>query len=200
MRRLCNQTAFPCLVTVVRVAEVGEPVRASFGEGFEAYAAGDMARLTRLASMLTLDNDNARDLVQETLIRVGCAWNRIDRDGNPAGYATTTLTRLVWRQSSRRRAESALLTQHAATQTGTTPPDDFQRVDDAASLRAAMQQLGVRQRAVLVLRFYNDMSEAEVARTLGCSVGTVKSQTARGLANLRAHLRRELSQRDGRGD
>lgn len=168
-------------------------MRASFGEGFEAYAAADMARLTRLAAMLTPDRESARDLVQETLVKVGCAWSRIDRDGSPGGYATTTMSRLAWRQSARSRTELSLLHRHTPTE---STPDDFRRIDDAATLRAAMQSLGARQRAVLVLRFYSDLSEAECARTLECSVGTIKSQTARGLANLRAHLQRETQQFD----
>jgi len=91
-----------------------------------------MARLTRLASMLTRDRESAHDLVQETLVRVGCAWNRIDRDGSPSGYATTTMSRLAWRQSARSRTEWTLLNRHAPTETA---PDDFSRVDDAMSLR-----------------------------------------------------------------
>lgn len=165
----------------------------TFGAGFEAYAVGDTPRLTRLAALLTRDRDSAHDLVQETLVRVGCAWSRIDRDGNPAGYATTTMSRLAWRQSARSRAELSLLTRHVATE---TTPDGFGRVDDAAILGAAMRKLGPRQRAVLVLRFYLDLSEAEAARSLGCSVGTVKSQTARGLANLRTTMQRSTQQLD----
>ncbi len=168
-------------------------MRSSFGEGFEAYAVSDMPRLTRLAAMLTGDRLSARDLVQETLVQVGCAWSRIDRDGSPGGYATTTMSRLAWRQSARSRTELSLLRRHAPAETS---PDDFTRVDDAAALRSGMNALGARQRAVLVLRFYSDLSEAEVARTLECSVGTVKSQTARGLANLRAHLQRSTQQFD----
>jgi len=95
------------------------------------------------------------------------------------------MSRLAWRQSARSRTELSLLRRHAPAETS---PDDFTRVDDAAALRAGMNALGARQRAVLVLRFYSDLSEAEVARTLECSVGTVKSQTARGLANLGANL------------
>lgn len=177
----------------MKVAEVGDTVRSNFGEGFETYAVGDMARLTRLASMLTRDRESARDLVQETLVRVGCAWSRIDRDGSPGGYATTTMSRLAWRQSARSRTELALLHRHTPAE---STPDDFKRIDDAATLGAAMRQLGARQRAVLVLRFYNDLSEAEVARILECSVGTVKSQTARGLANLRTHLQSTTQQFD----
>jgi RNA polymerase sigma factor (sigma-70 family) len=99
-----------------------------------------------------------------------------------------TMSRLAWRQSARSRAELSLLTRHVATE---TTPDDFGRVDDAALLGAAMRKLGPRQRAVLVLRFYLDLSEAEAARSLGCSVGTVKSQTARGLANLRTTMQQQ---------
>jgi RNA polymerase sigma-70 factor (sigma-E family) len=169
----------------VRIAEVAVPVRSSFGDGFEAYAVADMPRLTRLASMLTRNADAARDLVQETLVRVGVAWERIDRDGNPAGYANTTMSRLAWRQDQRRRTELSLLSRHRPVEEVSA---EFARVDDASQLGQAMTLLGARQRAVLVLRFYCDLSEAEVARSLGCSAGTVKSQTARGLANLRRHL------------
>ncbi len=112
-------------------------MEASFGEGFEEYAVGDMARLTRLASMLTRDRDSTHDLVQETLVRVGCAWSRIDRDGSPSGYATTTMSRLAWRQSARSRTEWTLLNRHAPTQ---TTPDDFSRIDDASALRTAMRR------------------------------------------------------------
>ncbi len=170
------------------VAQVGDTVEASLGEGFEEYAVGDMPRLTRLASLLTRDRDSAHDLVQETLVRVGCAWSRIDRDGNPSGYASTTMSRLAWRQSARSRTEWTLLNRHAPTETA---PDDFSRIDDASALRAAMHKLGARQRAVLVLRFYSDLSETAVAQMLGCSVGTVKSQASRGLANLRTHLQED---------
>lgn len=163
-------------------------VRSDFGEGFEEYAAGDMARLTRLAAMLTRDHHAAHDLVQETLVRVGSAWSRIDSDGNPSGFATTTMSRLAWRLSARRRAERSILTRHAPAE---TTPDAYGQVDDASALQSAMRRLGPRQRAVLVLRFYLDLSEAEVARSLGCSVGTVKSQTSRGLANLRDQLHQQ---------
>jgi len=89
-------------------------VEASFGEGFEEYAVGDMARLTRLASMLTRDSD-----------------------GSPSGYVTTTMSRLAWRQSARSRTEWTLLNRHAPTQTA---PDDFSRIDDASALRTAMRR------------------------------------------------------------
>jgi len=161
------------------------PVR--FGEGFEAYAAGDMKRLLRLAAMLTGDPDDARDLVQETLVRVGSAWSRIDRSRDPAGYATTVMTRMAWRQRHRRRTELTLLSSKAPTE---PVNDGFGQVDDALALAAAMKRLGQRQRAVLVLRFYCDLSEQQIADMLGCSNGTVKSQSARGLANLRSHLHR----------
>ena len=161
--------------------------RVRFGEGFEAYAAADMKRLLRLAAMLTGDSDDASDLVQETLVRVGAAWSRVDRNRDPAGYATTVMTRLAWRQRRRRRTELSLLSSRASTE----PADGgFHQVDDAVSLADAMRRLGQRQRAVLVLRFYCDLSEQQIAQLLGCSTGTVKSQSARGLANLRAYLDR----------
>ena len=131
---------------------VGAP-RVAFGEGFEAYAAADMPRLLRLGAMLARDGDAARDLTQETLVRVGLAWSRIDRDGNPAAYATTTMSRLAWRQQGRRLTELRLLT--ARRHETRAYPDDFGRIADSDELRAAMASLGPPARgagAALLLR------------------------------------------------
>lgn len=165
--------------------EVAPVARTPFDAGFEEYAAGDLPRLGRLAAMLAPDRDSAHDLVQETLVKVGVAWPRVRCDGNPAAYANTTMSRLAWRMKERATKERSLLLRHRVT---TSVPAETHRIDDASELGAAMQALGSRQRAVLVLRFYCDLSVAETAATLGCSESNVKSQTARGLTNLRAHL------------
>lgn len=154
-----------------------------FGEEFAAWVEADSVRLRRLAGMLGGDRETAQDLLQETLVRVGLAWRRID--DRPGAYATTTMSRLAWRAHGRRRRESALLEQRAPRE----PVDGgFARVDDALGLGAAMARLGPRQRAVLVLRYHCDLSEEQIAEQLGCSRGTVKSQASRGLARLRELL------------
>ncbi len=158
----------------------------AFGTGFEAYAEADLGRLLRLARRLTATPDTAPDLVQETLVRVGLAWRRIDQD--PAAYATTVLTRLVWRQERRRVHEWRLLT---GRRVEAQQPDPYEVTHESDRLGAAMRGLGARQRAVLVLRFTYDLSVDETARVLGCTTGTVKSQTARGLARLRVLLDEE---------
>lgn len=168
---------------------------AGFGAGFVDYASGDMRRLQRLAYMLTGDVEDARDLVQETLLRVGLAWRRIDQDRSPGAYANKVMSRLVWRQ--RRRSKQVGELNPASVDVYMR--DEFTKVDDASLIRAAMRQLGPRQRAVLALRYYCDLSEAEIASTLECSPGTVKSQAARGLARLRASLQ-DLNAPQMRGD
>ncbi len=95
------------------------------------------------------------------------------------------MTRLAWRQQHRLRLEHLLRAGHPPS---ASLEGGYRQADDAALLGWAMRRLGSRQRAVLVLRFYCDLSEAQAAAVLGCSRGTVKSQTARGLANLRSCL------------
>lgn len=156
---------------------------AEFGEDFAAWMAADSVRLRRLAGMLGGDRETAQDLLQETLVRVGLAWRRIE--DQPGGYATTTMSRLAWRMHSRRRRERTELERQAPRE---RLDSAFDRVDDALGLGAAMARLGPRQRAVLVLRYHCDLSEEQIAEQLGCSRGTVKSQAARGLARLRELL------------
>jgi RNA polymerase sigma-70 factor (ECF subfamily) len=133
----------------------------------------------------------AEDLLQSALTKTYLAWGRIRDQNARESYVRTTLatTATSW---WRRRW-------HAEEATGTLP--DAAAVDDAAmrfderdALWRLVLDLPVRQRAVLVLRFYEDLSEAETARTLGLSPGTVKSHTSRALASLRAELVRTGAQ------
>ncbi|WP_327030926.1 SigE family RNA polymerase sigma factor [Micromonospora sp. NBC_01740] len=152
-------------------------------ESFRAYVSGRIAALSRAAWLLTGDQHQAEDLVQLTLVRVARHWERVSAAGDPEPYVRRTmytqhvsLWRRRWRDVDLRAdpPEQAM-------------PDGTASVARAMVVRAALGRLAPRQRAVLVLRFFEDLTEAETADALGCSVSTVKSQTRDALARLRAH-------------
>lgn len=148
---------------------------------FDAFVASSSDRLLRTAYLLCGDRGHAEDLVQTALMRTARQWRRA-RDF-PEAYARRTVVNLAkdrWRQRGRRPVEAPLDTDIAEPETDALGDRD-------ALLRAA-QRLPAGQRAVLVLRYFDDLSVEETAATLGCSAGTVKSQTARALGNLRAAL------------
>jgi RNA polymerase sigma-70 factor (sigma-E family) len=159
-------------------------VAADDGEGdFAAFVAARGPALLRLAVLLTADAETAQDLVQEALVRVLPRWPRVAATGNPEAYVRTTV-RNAWIDSWRRRRPEVVA----------EPPDHLVTGDDAdgpegaavgLSVEAALARLTARQRAVLVLRFYEDLTEVETARVLRCSVSTVKSQTRHALGRLR---------------
>jgi RNA polymerase sigma-70 factor (sigma-E family) len=127
------------------------------------------------------DRGAAEDLLQEVLERVYPRWHRIQ--GRPESYVRASLVHAAanhWRRRSRRVAEVPLEDAPAPAR-----PGPEQRIVDEDRVLRALHQLPPRMRAVLVLRYFDDMSEADVARALRCSVGTVKSQGSRGLARLR---------------
>jgi RNA polymerase sigma-70 factor (sigma-E family) len=148
--------------------------------GFTEFVRASSTALLRTAVLLAGgDRGHAEDLVQGVLERMYVRWDRID--GPPEAYARRALTHAAvnrWR-TRRRRPELPLLTRDVTAQ------DRAADVDLRDALVRALLTLAPRQRAVLVLRFLDDLPEEEVARALGCSVGTVKSQTSRGLAKLR---------------
>lgn len=150
------------------------------GQRFEDFVAASYGRLLRTAYLLTQDRPLAEDLVQTTLAKCWLAWRRIEND-DPMPYVHRTLvnTYTAW---WRRRWNTEYATEELP-QAG--EPGGQAGVDDQADLAAALRRLPRRMRAAIVLRFYEDLSEAETAQVLGCSVGTVKSQTSRALAKLR---------------
>jgi RNA polymerase sigma-70 factor (sigma-E family) len=134
------------------------------------------------------DRGAAEDLLQDVLERAYPRWRRI-RD-KPEPYLRAALANAAanrWRTRSRRVSEVPLDRATPPTRTG---PE--QHVVDHDQLVRALRQLPARMRAVLVLRFFDDMSEADIAKALRCSTGTVKSQTSRGLTRLREQLAGDL--------
>jgi RNA polymerase sigma-70 factor (sigma-E family) len=146
--------------------------------------------LLRLATLLAAGDPHlAEDLVQTALTRLYVAWWRVDRDQGPEAYCRRILVNAVvderrrpWRRSETSRAE---LPEVADPGTGSA--------EDRDAVRAALASLGPRMRAAVVLRHWLGYDVAECAALLGCSEGTVKSQTARGLDRLRALLSHDLT-------
>jgi RNA polymerase sigma-70 factor (sigma-E family) len=150
------------------------------GDDFDIFVRDTSTRLLRTAVLLTGDLSAAEDLVQEVYERVYVRWRHIR--GAPEPYARKALTNLVanrWR-SRGRRPEVALVDQHDRPD-----PDSADGFAIRDQLLVALQDLPPRQRAVLVLRYYEDLTEVQTAEVLGCSVGTVKSQASRALGKLR---------------
>jgi RNA polymerase sigma-70 factor (sigma-E family) len=146
--------------------------------GFEEWARARTPALLRAAFLLTGRQESAEDLTQDALLRVATAWGRI-RD-YPDAYARQVLYRLqVSRWRLRRPVETLVAApEHAGF-------DATGQVDVRVTLGKALGRLTPAQRAVLVLRYYEDLSEIETAAVLDCAVGTVKSQTHKALAALR---------------
>ena len=152
-------------------------------DAFEAFVAARSADLLRTAVLLTQDRGHAEDLLQTALVKAYRRWSRIDGE-DPYPYVRRILvtTAASWR---RLRATQELVSL-PAFDAGT--PDDTEAHAERDRLTAALGTLPPRMRAVLVLRYTEDLSEAATAEALGCSVHTVRSQTVRGLARLRAVL------------
>jgi RNA polymerase sigma-70 factor (sigma-E family) len=150
---------------------------------FEAFVAARSDDLLRTAILLTSDRGHAEDLLQTALVRAYRRWSRIAA-ADPYPYVRRILVTAAaswWRQ----RSTQEIVALPAVDLAG---PDDTEAVADRERLADALAELPPRMRAVLVLRYAEDLSEAATAETLGCSIHTVKSQTSRGLARLRTLL------------
>jgi RNA polymerase sigma-70 factor (sigma-E family) len=143
-------------------------------------------RAGRLAYLLTGDPDLAEDLAQEAFVRLVARLGSIRDDAVIAAYLRRSIVNLArkhWRKARSERSYLRREGRNLATQ-ATMGPD----LADHDELWRALQQLPHRQRAAIVLRFYEDLSEAETARVLGCAVGTVKSSVSRGLRRLHKEM------------
>jgi RNA polymerase sigma-70 factor (sigma-E family) len=148
-------------------------------DDFGAFVTGSSNRLLRVAYLLIGDKAAAEDLLQDVLERMYVRWSRIDDPGAYARQALVHASTNRWRRRQRRPE---------------VPLDRHDRAVDAAEplstspLMAALAALPRGQRAVMVLRYFEDLSTEQTAAALGCSIGTVKSQAARALPRLRALL------------
>ena len=152
---------------------------------FVAFVTASSPRLLRLAWLSCGDPHLAQELVQETYERVYVHWGRVG-DDNPIAYSRRVLMNLRTDRWRRRRKE-------ALSADGSLPDlpvgaDEHSRAEDRDLLVRLLRDLPARERQVVVLRHYDDLSEREVAETLGVSLGTVKSSASRGLATMRATL------------
>ncbi|MFI5690615.1 SigE family RNA polymerase sigma factor [Kribbella sp. NPDC051586] len=152
-------------------------MRASDGTGsFDAFVVARSQSLLRTAYLLTRDHALAEDLVQTALAKAWFHWARI-REDNPEPYVRRILV-TTYSSWWRRRWNGEIPTEEL-------PESPVPHGEDRLDLWDAIGRLPRRQRIVVVLRFYEDLTEAETARLMGSSVGTVKSQTAKALAKLR---------------
>jgi RNA polymerase sigma-70 factor (sigma-E family) len=155
-------------------------------EDFTEFAAAEMVRLRRTAYLLCGDWHTAEDLTQVALTRTLLAWRRISKRENAHAYAHRTLV-------------NAYLAQRRTRKSGEIPVDSLPEpvgpvvtTDLRVVLMGALATLPPQARAVVVLRYWEDMSIDQVAEVLRCSAGTVKSQSARSLKKLREALGRSL--------
>ena len=149
-------------------------------DDFVAWVGGAQGPLLRSALLVTGSEALAEDLVQEAMIKVAARWSRL-RAGNPTGYARTIIHRdhVSW---WRRRRETPVA-------------DDLERpstydgdlVERRLVVRDALARLTRRQRTVIVLRYFDDLTERETAEVMGVTIGTVKSQASAALRRLRGH-------------
>ena len=156
---------------------------------FEDFAAARLPALLRYAVLLTGDRDLARDLVQEVLTRALARWRRIGDLEEPYGYVRTMVTNEYLSFLRRRRLRTVALTYEALDgPRAPAAPDPAERLDEHGDLWQRLGALPRRQRAVLVLRYYEDLTDNEIADVLGCRPATIRAHAARALATLRVTL------------
>lgn len=178
--------------TVQLVIETGASMEREASAGmsrrdveFEQYMAARQPSLLRTAYLLTGDRHSAEDLVQTALAKLYLSWDKVQRREVIDGYVRRILVNennSLWRRAWKRREVS---TDAIPDLTGV---DDRHDHGERSALWEFVQTLPRRQRAVVVLRYYEDLTETEVAEILGISVGTVKSQASRALAALRERV------------
>jgi RNA polymerase sigma-70 factor (sigma-E family) len=166
-------------VTVL-AAVGGNGVAGEERAAFADFVVGRGQALQRTAFLLTADWALAEDLVQTALARAYPRWDRIVRD-DPEAYVRRVLVN-TWASWWRRRWRGEVPTYELPEPAG---HDEYVGLDRRAAVQTALSRLPRRQRAIVVLRYHEDMTETQVAHALGISVGTVKSQTSKALAKMR---------------
>lgn len=157
-------------------------------EGYAAYVRSRQPALLRSALLLTNDHAAAQDLLQDALIKLASRWPEV-KDGYPDAYVRRILYHdhvSRWRRTRRETITDLSDDRHRPY--GVSEPVDPGEAVTGLDVRKALQQVTAKQRAVIVLRFYEDRTQEQIAETLGVSVGTVKSQIHAALARLRQVL------------
>jgi RNA polymerase sigma-70 factor (sigma-E family) len=161
-------------------------------DSFRRFATGQAATLRRSAFLFCGDWHLAEDLMQTTLIKIYRSWSRVQKQDSLSRYARTVLLR-TWLDEKRRpwrRSEFSGANVPEVPDPAADPASSAGRVWAKDLVHQALLELPPGQRAVLVLRYFDDLSVAETARVMGCAEGTVKSQAARGLDALRVVVAR----------
>jgi RNA polymerase sigma-70 factor (sigma-E family) len=154
---------------------------------FEAFVADRLDRLLRYATALTCDPHLAQDIVQDVLVRAQRRWPRIESLHAPEAYVRKMVTNeyLSWRRG--RAARQVASTHRTLDALGTPVADPATDYAERDAMRSKIAQLPRKQRAAILLRFYEDCTDPEIAEVLGCTAGTVRSHVSRALATLRAN-------------
>jgi RNA polymerase sigma-70 factor (sigma-E family) len=155
---------------------------------FRSFVTARWPSLVRTAYLITTDRGIAEDCVQEALVSVHRRWRQLDRAGNPDGYTRKAVVNaaLSWRR--RRRVREVELGTAEETIRPAAESASLGLGSASADVVAALRELPLLMRAAVALRYLEDRSESETASLLGCSLGTVKSATSRGIAKLRVVL------------
>jgi RNA polymerase sigma-70 factor (sigma-E family) len=160
-------------------------LRQGRGEAFDRFVADRWSGLLHLARLLTGgDRHRAEDLLQEALVKLWFAWPKV-ADQAPEAYVRKILARAAARSARRRWWGEQPTDPLDRLPDPPEPADETAAVDERTRLEALLAQLPARQRAAVVLRYYQDLPERQVAEALGCPVGTARSLTARGVGRLR---------------
>jgi len=157
-------------------------------EALEQLYAAHWRRLVRLSVLLVHDQGLAEEIVQDAFVAVHDHWRRLRDPDKALAY----LRQAVVNRSRSALRHRGVVDRHAAAERIVDAPDPTPAADQRAAVLAALRDLPQRQREVLALRYYLDLSEAEIAETLGISRGAVKSHASRGATTLRALLEEEL--------
>jgi RNA polymerase sigma-70 factor (sigma-E family) len=152
---------------------------------FRDFMHGRWPAMVRLAYALTGDQGHAEDVAQAAFARAYASWPKVRRTENPEGYVRRIVINENRNRFRKQRVTERLTDAPPEPGPGTGSADATSQYDERSALIAALQRLGPRQRAVVVLRYWLGLTEAEAAAELNCSVGTVKSQASRALAILR---------------
>lgn len=168
----------------VVVSEDAERGLGRLEELYERHAPGAV----RLAFLLTADRERSRDIAQDAFVRVAGRFRHLRFPDAFDAYLRRTVINLCTSQFRRDRLEREHLRREAAARPGVAEPPELDSRDE---LRRALRRLPVRQRAAIVLRYYEDLTEADVAAAMGCSVTAARSLVARGMETLRTIVRSE---------